>query len=131
MKYLFDVNALVALGHTLHVHHARAEQWLKGIASTAEAFGTCAITELGFVRVSVQTGLQPDVATAAQALAKLKASSPVKVELWSDDLGADRLPRYVKRPADLTDGHLVELGRVHGAKLATLDGKIPGAVLIS
>lgn len=131
MKYLLDVNALVALGHTLHMHHARAERWLKGVTPTAEALGTCAITELGFVRVSVQTGLQPDVAAAVQALAKLKASSPVNVELWPDGVGADKLPRYVKRPADLTDGHLVELGRGHGAHLVTLDSKIPDAVLIS
>jgi toxin-antitoxin system PIN domain toxin len=131
VKYLLDVNTLVALGHTLHVHHARAERWLRGITPTADALGTCAITELGFVRVSVQAGLQPDVATAVQALAKLKASSPVKMELWPDAVGADKLPRYVKRPAELTDGHLVELGRAHGAQLVTLHGKIPDAVLIS
>ena len=131
MKYLLGVNALVALGQTLHVHHARAERWLKGITSTAGVLGTCAITELGFVRVSVQAGLQPDVCTAVQALARPRASSPVKMELWLDGRGVDKLPRYVKRPADLTDGHLVELGRVHGAQLATLDGRIPGAALIS
>ena len=130
MKYLLDVNALVALGHTQHVHHVRAERWLKDVIPSAEALGTCAITELGFVRVSVLAGLQPDVGTALQALAKLKASSPVKVELWADALGADKLPRYVKRPADLTDGHLLELARTHGAELVTLDSAIPTAVLI-
>jgi len=130
VRYLLDVNALVALGHTRHVHHDRAERWLKGVMPTAEMLGTCAITELGFVRVSVQTGLQPDVATAVQALARLKASSPVKMELWADSLGVDKLPRCVKKPADLTDGHLVELGHAHGAQLVTLDGKIPDAALI-
>lgn len=131
MKYLLDVNALVALGHTLHVRHARAERWLKDVTPAAEALGTCAITELGFVRVSVLAGLQPDVSTALQALARLKASSPVKMGLWADGLGAEKLPRYVKKPADLTDGHLLELARAHGAQLVTLDGSIPSAVLIS
>lgn len=130
MRYLLDVNALIALGHTLHVHHARMEQWLKTVTPSAQALGTCAITELGFVRVSVQAGLQPDVGTAITALQKLKASSPVKAELWADDLGADRLPRHVKKPAALTDGHLVELARVHQAQLVTLDAGIPGSVLI-
>jgi toxin-antitoxin system PIN domain toxin len=127
---LLDVNLLVALGHTLHAHHARAERWLKGALPTAEVLGTCAITELGFVRVSVQSGLQPDVATAMLALAKLKASSPVKVELWPDALGADQLPKYVRRPSDLTDAHLLELARAHRAKLATLDSGIPGAAMV-
>ena len=131
MKYLLDVNTLVALGHTLHAHHAQAGHWLKSVTPTAAAIGTCAITELGFVRVSVQAGLQPDVGTALQALAKLKASSPVKVEFWPDGLGVDRLPKYVKKPADLTDGHLLELALEHNAQLVTLDGKIPGALLVS
>ena len=131
MKYLLDVNMLLALGHTLHVHHPRAERWLKSVIPKAERLATCAITELGFVRVSVQTGLQPDVATAAKALAALKASSPIEVELWSDALGADKLPRYVKRPGDLTDGHLLELARTNGARFVTLDGNIPEALLVT
>ena len=130
MRYLLDVNTLVALGHTLHVHHARAEKWFKSVLPTAEVLATCAITELGFVRVSVQSGLQPNVNAATLALAKLKASSPVATQLWPDDLGVDQMPKYVKRPADLTDGHLLELARVNDAQLVTLDGKIPEALLI-
>jgi predicted nucleic acid-binding protein len=130
VRYLLDVNTLVALGHTLHVHHGRAQQWLKSVTSTAEVLGTCSITELGFVRVSVQAGLQPDVRTAVTALLKLKTSSPVKAELWADALGADQMPKHVKKPADLTDGHLMELARSYNAHLVTLDTHIPGTVLI-
>ena len=101
------------------------------MAPRAEVFATCAITELGFVRVSVQAGLQPDVATATKALAALKASSPVPIELWPDDLGVDKLPRYVKKPTQLTDGHLLELARVNGAQFVTLDSDIPEAMLVS
>lgn len=120
---------LVALGHTLHVHHVQAQRWLAGLDPESE-LGTCAITELGFVRVSVQAGLQPDVSTARVALRKLKASSPVRFGLWPDALGADRLPRHVKGPGELTDGHLLELAREHRARLVTLDLGIPGAMLI-
>jgi predicted nucleic acid-binding protein len=130
VRYLLDVNTLVALGHTRHVHHGRIQQWLSRITPATEALGTCAITELGFVRISVQAGLQPDVATARLALAKMKASSPVRMELWPDSLGVDRLPRYVRKPAELTDGHLLELARAHTAQFVTLDGKIPGSLLI-
>ena len=122
---------LVALGHTLHAHHQRTEKWLKGVSPRAGVLATCSITELGFVRVSVQAGLQPDVATAAKALASLKASSPVKFELWPDFLGADRLPIYVKKTTELTDGHLLELARENGARLVTLDGSIPESLILS
>jgi hypothetical protein len=50
--------------------------------------------------------------------------------LLPDDLGADRLPAYSKSPNKITDGHLLELARRHGAMLVTLDAGIPGALLI-
>ena len=50
--FFYAPGPLVALGHTLHVHHGRAEQWLQSVTATAEVLGTCAITELGFVRAA-------------------------------------------------------------------------------
>ncbi len=78
--------------------------WLATLLPAEDALGTSAITELGFVRVSVQSALQPDIAAAQQALARMKASSPVPFELWADAVGVDRLPAYVRKPAELTDG---------------------------
>jgi hypothetical protein len=37
----------------------------------------------------------------------------------------------VRKTSELTDGHLLELARVNGAQLATLDGNIPDAMLVS
>jgi predicted nucleic acid-binding protein len=130
VRYLLDVNTLIALGHVAHAHHQRAQRWQSGLSAGVDVLGTCAITELGFVRVSVQSGLQANLFTARTALERLKATGPVTYELWPDSLGADRLPAYVRKPAELTDGHLLELARIHGARLVTLDGSIPGAVLI-
>ena len=91
---------------------------------------TCAITELGFVRVAVQAGLQSDVASARQALIALKSSSSIPFVLVEDALGADRLPAFAKTPLKLTDGHLLELARAHQAQFATLDTGIPGATVL-
>jgi predicted nucleic acid-binding protein len=91
---------------------------------------TCAITELGFLRVTVQAGLQPDVAAARKALAALKSSSTIPFEIINDALGADRLPAFAKTHPKLTDGHLLELARSHQAHLATLDRGIPGAAIL-
>ena len=130
MKFLLDVNTLIALGHTGHADHSKAIAWFLSIRESSEGLATSSITELGFVRVAVQTGLQPDVASAKKALAKLKASSSVPFRVLPDSLGADQLPAFANTPSKLTDGHLLELARVYGARLATLDKGIPGAVVI-
>jgi predicted nucleic acid-binding protein len=130
VKYLLDVNALIALGHSAHVHHARAVAWYLSVKSPATSFCTCAITELGFVRVTVQIGLQHDVAAARQALAALKRSPSGLFEILGDSLGAEALPSFARTPNKLTDGHLLALARHHGVQLATLDTGIPGSLLL-
>ena len=98
MRYLLDVNALIALAHTGHALHAQAIGWYRSVLSSATGFHTCSITELGFVRVTAMTGLQPDIKAARQALDALKSSSKVRFELIPDDLGAAHLPAFVKTP---------------------------------
>src|SRR6266404_205233 len=109
MRYLLDVNALIALAHTGHSLHAKAIGWYLSVLGAATGFHTCSITELGFVRVAAVTGLQPDIEGAKHALDALKISSKVRFELIPDDLGAAHLPSFVKKPQSVTDGHLVEL----------------------
>jgi toxin-antitoxin system PIN domain toxin len=130
MRYLLDVNALIALGHTGHVFHAKARKWFLSVAATARGFHTCSITEIGFVRVSVVTGLQPDIITATQALDALKSSSSIRFELISDDVGVAQLPAFVKRPQAITDGHLFELARKNSMQLVTFDQGISYALHI-
>lgn len=130
MRYLLDVNVLLALGHTGHAHHGKAAAWYGSIAGSAAGLHTCSITELGFVRVATQLGLQDDISSARAALDALKASSRVRFELIPDDLGAAHLPAFVKTPAAVTDGHLLELAKKHSIKLVTLDRGVPGATYI-
>lgn len=130
MKYLLDVNTLIALAHAAHVHHDRAALWYRSIVESGAGLCTCAITELGFVRVAVHTSLQLDVSTARKALAVLKESTPVPVELLEDGIGVDRLPAFARTPNKLTDGHLSELANKHGVTFVTLDEGIPGALLV-
>lgn len=131
MKYLLDVNVLLALAHQDHADHGKVSAWFQSIHRSATEFQTCAITELGFVRISVQAGLTGDVAAALNTLAGLKKSSRVAFVIVPDALGAANLPKHVKKPAQLTDGHLLKLAETTGAKLVTLDKGIPGAVLIN
>ena len=130
MRYLLDVNALIALAHTGHSLHAKAIGWYLSVLKSATGLHTCSITELGFVRVSAATALQPDIQEAKQALDALKSSSKVRFELIADDLGVANLPAFVKTPQSVTDGHLVELARKNSVRLVTLDRGIPGAFFI-
>lgn len=129
MTYLADVNLLLALGWSHHVDHVKARAWWAALGKD-DALATCAITELGFVRISLQPALgAADVVTAKKTLARWRAAKPGHVFL-PDALGADTLPSWVKTANHTTDGHLLALAAGHGAKLATFDAGIPGAVLI-
>ncbi len=130
MRYLLDVNTLIALAHTGHASHGQAINWYVSVLPSATGFHTCSITELGFVRVCAATGLQPDIEHAKQALDALKSSSKVRFELIPDDLGAAHLPAFVKKPQSITDGHLLELARKNSVRLVTLDRGIPGSIFI-
>lgn len=129
MRYLLDVNALLALAHTAHDHHARTEAWVAALPAR-DRLATCSITELGFVRIAPQARLAPDVATARDLLAQLLRNPRRRFVRLADDLGADALPPWVQQPRQTTDGHLVILATTRRARLVTLDEGIPGAILI-
>jgi uncharacterized protein len=132
VKYLLDVNALVAFGFFEHVFHERLARWVRSLAARDdENLATCAITELGFVRILAQApqyGLT--VNEAKLLLGRMKSEGGVRFSFVADDQDASRLPSWVKTPKQIGDGHLMQLARANGAVLATLDRNIPGAFLI-
>ncbi len=130
MKHLFDVNALVAFGHTEHEFYLRVAEWAANLAKNEiPEFATSSITELGFIRVMSQA-YGVSVTQAQTLLIGLKESEEYKFTFITDDHDASNLPAWVERAKDTTDGHLAELANAKGCILATLDEKIPGAFLI-
>lgn len=129
MSYLFDCDALLALGYSGHPNHPNTLAFYQKHPDTTR-FYTTPITELAFVRVGTFAGYFENIARAQTALTHLLTSSRGRIAFLPDDLGAATLPNYVKRANDTTDGHLLALARRHGLKLATLDKNIPGAELI-
>jgi len=128
VRYLLDVNALIALGIFHHRFHDRVNAWIT--SQQGERWLTCSITELGFARVVAQV---PDygftVQQARTLLLGLK-NSKLQLTFLPDGNDISLLPAWVKTPKQTTDGHLVELAKANGAVLATLDKGIPGAFLI-
>lgn len=132
MKYLLDVNALVALGFLQHEFHPRIAKWMKALASNGvPELATCSITELGFVRVLAQAPQYGfTLSQACTLLARLKAEKTLQFTFIADDHDVSHLPGWVKSAGQTTDGHLAQLAKANGAILATLDGRIPGAFLV-
>jgi uncharacterized protein len=128
MIYLLDVNALVALGFAPHEFHRRVASWL---GSRDMSLATCAITELGFVRVLAQaSNYSLTVAQACELLQSLKSARDFRFTFIPDNHDISHLPRWVKTAKQITDGHLSNLAKSNGAVLATLDEKIPSSFLI-
>jgi predicted nucleic acid-binding protein len=129
VKYLLDVNALVALGFIHHEFHNRMTAWIQ--AERFPPLATCSITELGFVRVLAQA---PEygfsVAQARTLLLRLKKTPRLAHTFIADGHDISHLPNWVKAPKQTTDGHLLQLAQANGSILATLDEKIPGAYVI-
>jgi len=129
MKFLLDVNILVALGSDQHEHHRRALEWVTSMDRPTLA--TCSITELGFVRVS--SGISAHASTvslAKEALVQLKQISSLHFVFLPDDVSASSLPIWVKGHKQVTEGHLSALAAAHGYRLATFDKSIPGAFVV-
>jgi predicted nucleic acid-binding protein len=133
MRYLLDVNALVALGFLQHEFHQRVALWVRasGASKGLLELVTCSITELGFVRILTQAPQYGfTVVHARTLLLSLKSEKILKFGFLPDDHDVSQLPAWVKTAKQITDGHLTQLAKANGAILATLDAGIPKAFLI-
>ena len=128
MKYLLDVNTVLAALLPAHADRARFVAWAG--RSRPTDFVTCALTELGFVRVAVAAYGY----SVADARAMLRQHQRDGVGyLATLPRPADALPDWVQGHSQTTDGYLCAVAASHGLKLATFDTGIddPSAELIA
>jgi predicted nucleic acid-binding protein len=129
MKYLLDVNALIAFGITQHQHHQRVVDWIHALRGSI--FLTTSLTEIGFVRVVASVAMYDlNVLQARRLLLGMKANLVQPLTFLADDSDISLLPEWVITPKQTSDGHLLQLANAQDAVLATLDEGIPGAYLI-
>lgn len=124
MTTLLDVNVLIALSWSDHVHHASAHAWFAG---SDGRWSTCAITQAGFVRVSANPAVLAQPVSVADAVAVLRAAIGRPGHTFLDDPAGfvdnplvphDRLVGH----RQVTDAHLAAIARHHGTTVSTLDG---------
>jgi len=132
--YLLDVNVLLALFDTAHLHHEAAHSWFSG--HRGEGWATCPITENGFVRVISSPAYPTVKTTPAEAIRRLREFTRSGGHgFWPDDLSLlqEGLLKdgCVFGPRQITDLYLLALAQVHGGRLATFDGRMQGDLLDS
>lgn len=113
MSWLLDVNLILASRWTTHAQHLAAKAWV----DSAREFHTCAIVELGFIRISLSSAYQASWDEVQESLARLRARPGYRFLV--DDVDGAASPETLSK--DTTDAHLVTLATRHGLKLATLD----------
>lgn len=124
---LLDINVLLALAWPTHVHHAAAHRWFSDSASLAWA--SCPLTQLGFVRLSIQSAvvkvpvLFGDV---MDVLERMTAHSGHR--FWALDDGLvgvrEEMRARVAGHQQLTDAVLLDLAIRHEGWLATFDRRV-------
>jgi len=122
-----DVNVLIALAWPNHQFHAAA---LHALELSATRWATCALTQLGFIRISSQPAAIPTATTPGHAAALLASmvSDPMHVYIGSlpspVEKGALKMFEEILGSKQVMDAYLVMLAERHHATLMTFDGRL-------
>jgi toxin-antitoxin system PIN domain toxin len=129
---LLDVNVLVALFDSAHVHFEYAHRWFA--EQRPKGWATCPLTENGFVRVIANPsypGSRTTILDALERLAAFRASG--QHSFWPDSVSLCDAgvidPRHIQGHRQLTDVYLLSLAVDHGGQLATFDSGIGSATV--
>lgn len=122
--FLLDTNVLLALSWPQHVHHRRAHDWFRRIG--AHAWASCAITQLGFVRISANPRITVAGVTPRAAVALLAEFAQMPGHRYLSDLppvttAALFSGRQLLGHGQVTDLYLLSLAMHHSCRLATMD----------
>lgn len=131
MTMLLDVNVLIALAWSNHVHHAAARAWFE--EHREDGWATCTLTEAGFVRVSCNPSVVRHNVSPLDAIAVLERLTQQGFHtFWSLDQSILHLPQSIgsrlQGYRQLTDAVLLATAMQRNGQLATLDTCIRGLV---
>lgn len=121
---LLDLNILTALLWPAHEHHDAAHRWFR--ARGGAPWATCALTQLGFVRLVSNPAFSRDALTPVAAVAFLAENLTAQGhEYWSERLQVAEALEVIE-PAvhgyrQVTDAYLLALASRRKGVLATFD----------
>ena len=127
IRYLLDVNVLLALIDPDHVWHSVAHVWFA--AESDRAWATCPLTENGVLRIAGNSrypnspGSPAEVANLMERLRRVPGHN-----FWPDDVSLlDKQHVDTSRLTDvkqITDTYLLALASSRNGKLATFDRRM-------
>ena len=123
-----DVNLLLALAWPNHQFHRQAREWFAG--DSDRTWHTCAVTQLGFVRLSSNPAYTPHAKTPLEAsllLATMTAHPDHRFVAESSSLDSPEfslIARNLQGYRQVTDAGLLHLARDRGLRLVTFDRRL-------
>jgi len=124
---LLDLNVLLALAWPNHQFHAAA---IGRMESSRNRWATCALTQLGFIRLSANPAAVPAAKTPAEAAALLRIMVRDSKHVYLGSLPSPAEGEFSAAFArilggkQVTDVYLLELARRHRATFVTFDGRL-------
>jgi toxin-antitoxin system PIN domain toxin len=124
--FLLDVNVLLALCWPNHPHHESAQGWFEQYSR--RDWATCAITQLGFIRLSAHPRFSVDAKspqTARELLMRLIGGAHHRY--WQEPPSGVCTPKFdeiwesVLTHELVTDAYLVCVAKHNGGRVATFD----------
>lgn len=127
MRALLDVNVLIALLDTTHIHHILARNWFA--ENHTLGWASCPLTENGCLRIISQPNYSNAIPVKA-ALEKLNFARRTPIHaFWPDDISLLDFEKvnieFIHGPKQLTDIYLLALAVKNGGRLISFDRKIP------
>jgi len=123
MRALLDVNVLIALLDSSHVHHKQVTDWL--ISNIDQGWASCPITQNGSIRILSQPSYPNSVAAKQVADRLAEATLHPAHQFWPDAislLNTDLLNwEWVLSSRQVTDVYLLALAVQQGSRFVTLD----------
>ena len=127
MRYLLDVNVLIALIDPEHICHDAAHNWfaVKG----CKEWATCPITENGVLRIVGNARYPNSPGNPVAVLRSLKGLCELPGHVfWADNISLRETARVhaksLLNSEHLTDTYLLALASSYGGQLATFDKRL-------
>jgi toxin-antitoxin system PIN domain toxin len=120
---LLDINVLIALSWPIHPFHHAARRRMEG---SRERWATCALTQLGFIRLSSSASANPSPKTPGEATALLAMMTADSLHVYLDSLPppTDRWMRRALGTKQVTDVYLLAVAEWNDATFLTFDRRI-------
>jgi len=120
---LLDIHVLIALSWPIHPFHSAAVRRMDG---SRERWATCALTQLGFIRISSTGSANPSPKTPAEAAALLAMMTRDPLHVYLDSLPppAERWMQRALGTKQVTDAYLLALAERNEATLLTFDRRL-------